>query len=284
MFSASVTVEVGDGATARFWTDAWLPDGAIRSFAPNLYAAVGKRSRRRTVKDALCNRRWVRDITGARTAAVINDYLHLWELLMNVQLRESKPDRFVWRWSPDGRYSVKTAYRAFFTGWTTMAGATELWRVRTPPKVKFFFWLALHERLWTNERRMRHGLQADAACSLCDQLAETVDHLLCACVYTREVWSRLLFSMGSPTDPPQHDSTLCAWWLAGREALLQGLSKSFDSLVLLVVWNIWKERNRRVFDSKALTPTQLLHRIREEGDEWIGAGYSCLALLTTLVA
>lgn len=134
-----------------------------------------------------------------------------WELLMNVQLRPSKPDRFIWRWSPNGRYSARTAYHAFFVGWTMMAGAPELWRAQVPPKVKFFFWLTLHGRLWTAERRMRRGLQQDAACALYDQLNESVDHLLCSCVYTREVWSRFLSSMGSPAPRPQQDSTLLQW-------------------------------------------------------------------------
>ena len=55
MFSASVTVQVGDGTTARFWTDSWLPDGAICAFAPNLFRAVGWRHRNRTIRDAMLN-------------------------------------------------------------------------------------------------------------------------------------------------------------------------------------------------------------------------------------
>jgi hypothetical protein len=101
-----------------------------------------------------------------------------------------------------------------------MAGAKELWRAIVSPKVKFFFWLALHGRLWTTERRKRHGLQPGAVCVLCDQLDETTDHLLCSCVYTRKVWSRLLSAMGSPTAPPQQASTLLDWWLHARTTLL----------------------------------------------------------------
>lgn len=75
MFRTSVTVHVGDGATARFWTDAWLPARAICSFAPNLILAVGCRRRGRSVHDALANRQWTRDITGAPTAAVLVEYI-----------------------------------------------------------------------------------------------------------------------------------------------------------------------------------------------------------------
>jgi hypothetical protein len=73
-----------------------------------------------------------------------------------------------------------------------MLGAKDVCRASTPPKVKFFFWLALHGRLWTTECRMRHGLQHHADCALYDQHDESTNHLLASCVYTREVWHRLL--------------------------------------------------------------------------------------------
>lgn len=79
------------------------------------------------------------------------------------------------------------AYRTFFQGRTTFLGASELWKATVLPKVKFFMWLALHGRLWTAERRKRHGLQDDDACVLCGQLPEATDHLLLSCVYSREV-------------------------------------------------------------------------------------------------
>lgn len=188
------------------------------------------------MRDALADRHWVRDITRARTAPVLCEYVRLWALLRDVQLRLLEPDRFVWRWIADGQYSVRSAYRAYFVGWTRMAGAKELWRAAVPPKVKFFFWLALHGRLWTTERRKWHGLQPDASCALCDQLDETTDHLLCSCVFAREVWSLLLSSMGFFVVAPGQDDTLLGWWLAARDMLLQALQRSFDYMVLLVTW------------------------------------------------
>jgi hypothetical protein len=140
-------VELGDGSAARFWIDAWLPEGEIRCFAPHLFKAVDRRHLQRTVRDALSGRRWVRDITGARTAPVLLEYVRLWRMLANVQLQPLQPDRFIWRWTVDGQYSARSAYRAYFVGWHTMAGAKELWCASAPPKAKFFFWTALHGRL-----------------------------------------------------------------------------------------------------------------------------------------
>jgi hypothetical protein len=77
MFASSVHIQLGDGSLACFWSDAWLPDGHIRSFAPHLFQAVGKRFLKVSVKDALFQRRWVRHITSARTAPVLYEYVSL---------------------------------------------------------------------------------------------------------------------------------------------------------------------------------------------------------------
>jgi hypothetical protein len=168
MLQASVSVRLGDGATAKFWTDAWLPDGAVCRIAPNLFRAVRRGGRGRSVRDALANHQWATDISDGPTAVVITEYLRLWLKVESIQLQPGVQDRFVWKWSVGGDYSSSSAYRAFFLGRTTMLGAKDIWRASTPPKVKFFFWLALHGWLWTAERRMRHGLQQHADCALCN--------------------------------------------------------------------------------------------------------------------
>lgn len=140
---------IGDGTSARFWTDNWSSDGPISSFAPHLFSAIGRRFLGVSVKDALFQQRWVHHITGARTAPVLCEYVELWEKLELVQLRPLEEDRFVWRWISDGAYSASSAYRSYFSGMSSLSGAVELWKAAAPPKVKFFFWLTLHGRIWT---------------------------------------------------------------------------------------------------------------------------------------
>jgi hypothetical protein len=52
--------------------------------------------------------------------------------------------------------------------------------------------------------------------------------------------------------------------------------KSFDTLVVLVAWGIWKERNSRVFNRSSRMAANLVSHIRDEGSLWVAAGCSSL--------
>ena len=72
-----------------FWIDRWLDGCTIAEVAPNLFRTVSKRTaKRRTVAQALQNRRWVGDIKGARTVQVLVEYLHVWDLVDGTVLQQ----------------------------------------------------------------------------------------------------------------------------------------------------------------------------------------------------
>jgi len=105
------------------------------------------------------------------------------------------------------------------------------------------------------------------------------DHLLCSCVFAREVWHRLLHVVGWQSLTPDHNAMLGDWWQLARIGLPGELRRAFDSAVLLATWNLWKERNHRTFDGVSKTPLQLFHLIVDEADARITAGLTSLVLL-----
>lgn len=187
VFTAATVANLGDGRSTQFWTDSWLDGGTIRSIALAVHAAVPKRLRGTTVADALQGRAWVRQITGPHTMRVVTEFLSLWNAVEHVPLMPGVPDTFTWRFTADGVYSASSAYGAMFFGSSRPLGAKELWKTAMPPHVKHFFWLVLHERCWTANRRYRHGLQDSDICIFCDQASEMMDHIILGCVYNREV-------------------------------------------------------------------------------------------------
>lgn len=180
---------------------------------------------------------------------------------------------------PDGKYSASSAYRAFFHGAASLPGAKELWRTKAPARVKLFYWLDIHRRLWTAEHRKRHGLQDEDACALCNQEPETADHLLVGCVVTRELWSSLLAPLGLQTlAPTREEDATPLWWLREWRQIDKAFRPAFDTMTLLLAWIVWKERNARTFQRQAATLAQLRLKVVAEADAWVKAGFRSLAI------
>jgi hypothetical protein len=53
------------------------------------------------------------------------------------------------------------------------------------------------------------------------------------------------------------------WWEAATSALPKNQKHAFNGIVIYTMWNLWKERNRRIFESVALLPVQIALRIKD---------------------
>jgi hypothetical protein len=139
----------------------------------------------------------------------IAEYLELWEIMGTVTLND-QPDKIVWQWTPDRSYSARSAYRMLHTGAVPFLGHSLIWQTWAPLRVKIFLWLAFRRRHWTGDRRARHGLEAREECYLCDQAPETIDHIMCCCPFTREVWFHVCRTLGRQLPPVQR--SVLTWW------------------------------------------------------------------------
>jgi len=54
------------------------------------------------------------------------------------------------------------------------------------------------------------------------------------------------------------------WWRRCLFPSPQSQKRSVAALLMYTTWNLWKERNRRVFDSKSLQPHNVFSIIKEE--------------------
>ena len=62
---------------------------------------------------------------GRITSAAIPDYLKLWDAVSQCQLGDGE-DSLVWRWTPDGQYSAKSAYRALLAASLPVRGCSRI--------------------------------------------------------------------------------------------------------------------------------------------------------------
>lgn len=137
LFNASIIITVGDGAKTRFWHHNWLDGVAPRYLAPNLFRLVSRKNR--TVQQELINNNWVRSLRGRITSTVhIEEFVSLWIRIQDVHLQHNVRDSAIWRWTTNGVYSTRSAYRIQFKGSFRFFRSVLIWKAQVENKRKFF--------------------------------------------------------------------------------------------------------------------------------------------------
>lgn len=138
----------------------------------------------------------------------------------------------------------------------------KLWSARVEPKCHFFMWVWLRGRILTNNNLETRGIPHSEKCHLCDQQDETPLHLILQCPFARAVWFLVAADLATPSlfVAAQQATSIATWW----NDFACSLGKKAKSAVIYTAWNIWKERNRRVFDHKILHESAILQLIKQD--------------------
>jgi ribonuclease HI len=126
----------------------------------------------------------------------------------------------------------------------------KIWNLKHWPKITLFLWLVLHSSILTWDNLLKRGFTGPSICTLCGKAEETMNHLLNTCHYTAQVWDQVAIIMR--TSDRLRDSvieTLINW----RDQPFSSpyLNRVWQLLPGFVLWQVWKERNNRIFRNKA---------------------------------
>jgi hypothetical protein len=189
-YRAITTVHIRDGACTSFWEDSWLPDGPLAELFPALYshAVLAELSVRTVLQDGIdihLQPRLTRD--GAAERGKLD------ELLSNMALSDGDDIRLSPLVNAKGQLKTAWLYRTLMSA-TSLAPcpfARFVWKNRAPPRVKFFTWLLVQDKI-----QSRHNLQwkcviDQAECELCHHHDETADHIMFGCPTALAFWERL---------------------------------------------------------------------------------------------
>lgn len=244
VFNSLVKISVGAGSKVLFWKDRWIHGAAIVDIAPLLIELVSTRNKNcRTVQQSLANNAWTYDIQGELSFMAHIQVYQLCQAITTVDRADSEPDRFEWPCDVSGTYTARSVYSRLCLGLVTSPTAAGIWRSWAPLKCKIFMWLAVQHRLWTSNRRARHGLQDNPSpCYTCLQEEDDVDHILAHCVYAREVWHRCFDLLHINIQCPTQDTSFIDWWLTQRRRLRGKLRRGLDTLIIGISWALWKQR------------------------------------------
>ncbi|CAN1161396.1 Putative ribonuclease H protein At1g65750, partial [Linum perenne] len=180
-------------------------------------------------------------------------------------------DEIIWGPDPKGLFSIKSAYEVLAASgeggrdpvWSTV------WHWQGPNRVRFFLWLAAHNRLLTNSERTRRHLTLDDACGRCRNNKEDLLHVLRDCQIAKSTWDLFIPRIESASF---FTGNIHEWLARELKSPVRG------QLVGIVAWLLWKARNEAVFDNVFATSDQLRLRVlywiagvREtmKADDWV---------------
>jgi hypothetical protein len=114
---------------------------------------------------------------------------------------------------------------------------------------------------------------------------ETTLHMVSECRYTRRIWAMTAVWTGQGhlhLNEWSQSETVLQWW-SNVTAPPDIPRKATRSLVLLILWEVWLERNDRVFNRDESSIPSIVANIKSEISAWVAVGAKDLALLTARI-
>jgi len=176
---------IGRDSNLSFWYDNWTHKGPLRQLIQGpLPLGVSDWK----VKDIVALGGW----KWGLVPFVVPQDLKLEIQAIPYALVTSSVDRLMWRDSPRGDFSMKSAYR-LAAGLDQISDYKGLWiwKLQSLPKIQFFLWKCSHNSIGVNECLVARGVNIDPTCPLCKKEPKSILHVLRDCDLARAVWNEL---------------------------------------------------------------------------------------------
>jgi hypothetical protein len=122
-------------------------------------------------------RRWL-------TPNLILQEVGLLQLMNQINLSQAR-DTPRWKWSKDGKLSVKSIYKHLCKNGIGRS-FRHLWKNRIPLKIKIWLWLIWHNVIATKDNLIKRNWARNPLCQFCRE-QETINHLFFGCVAAKFV-------------------------------------------------------------------------------------------------
>jgi len=96
--------------------------------------------------------------------------------------------------------------------------------------------------------------------------------------FAKEIWWEVLSWMECSCSFPGN-MQLHQWWNHLRRLQVKERRRGLDTLNMLILWSLWKERNARLFDNHSSTVLDVRERIKVDINLWINADATRLGYL-----
>jgi hypothetical protein len=229
--------KVGNGRKIRLWEDNWLGSSSLAIQFWPLYRILNE-------KNKSIDELWDgRELKCTFRRSVNEELYQIWldvvELVSILRLTNEE-DEMIWLFNTSGVYSSQSLYKVInFRGIKTVH-VPALWHIKIPPRVHFFLWQLINNKVLTRDNLAKRRKIEDPSCLFCSE-AETVQHLFFDCVVAAQCWKVISDIVGTTVGG---DLVLIGqYWLSNKRNCVLNIVTS------AVFWSIWKLRNEILFQN-----------------------------------
>ena len=151
----------------------------------------------------------------------------------------------VWKLRNSDQFDVSSFYCALQGPIRKKFPWKGIWGVKAPCHISFFIWTAARGKILTCDNLMRRGHVLAGWCCLCKNHWESGDHLLLHCEIASALWYFVFQTFGIHWVIPAKVIDLLFGWPNWFGKHYSGV---WDLAPLCLMWSVWQERNRRIFE------------------------------------
>lgn len=270
-FMQNIRYHVCLGKKIVFWKETWIGEEPLASKFPDLFnCAQDKQAKVESYMDRSGLSGQIMWSSKSRRNLKENEeiqFLSLIDLLRDIHFPEDMEDTRIWKASKNGSFSVSSFYAALSARVGTKSSLASIWRIKAPPWVVAFRWIAFRRRILTLDNLRKRGKIVVIGCQMCLEDEETVDHLLLRCSFAMKIWNSVINWFKCKWAMPKALQHLFEEWtsLIGSKKGKELWKLSF----LAVILHIWKERNARCFEGKKCLEEILCDKIKFSVVQWV---------------
>ena len=244
-----LSIKIGNGDSTFFWWDPWTPYGSLYHFL-----GVDGPSRLGIPLFSTVAEVWNVDgwsLPNGRTERQV-----LLSAFISTITFSSASDKAIWvvNGLPCLSFSSKDVWNSIRGSRALCSWASLVWHKAVIPKHATTTWTFILNRNPTLDRMASWGYDIESDCLLCGVAQEARNHLFFECSFSAQVWNLLTRKLGIFAPPTTWDHVLL--WLP------TALPNKYGKLAVLLAWQgviyeLWRERNRRYHDGLTLSPTSV---------------------------
>ena len=227
-----LSYKISPSSSVMLWHDPWLQRSLlIATLGPSLISAMNSTSRAR-VSSIVSNGVW--DIGSSNHTLAIE-----FRQLLSAH-RIHRTDSI--SWNNQNIVNLSTIWQSIRRQVAPPLWLKDVWHKFSIKNCSRFLWLALRNRLLTKDRMIVFGFNISENYILYNASRETTEHMCCNCPFSRHILRHGPFPFSLSWSDWIHGN-----FFQNRESnFFAHLGYLFFSIV---VYNIWKERNKRIHNS-----------------------------------